>query len=326
MSLRTSFATLLVAVAQHVKENPTEVATLLREPGHQDSTLWSQSALDALQTGFAELVLRGHESVITSVAFSPDGKKIVTGSKDKTARIWNADGSGASVVLKGHEDSVTSVAFSPDGKKIVSGSKDKTARILNADGSGTPVVLRGHEDAVTSVAFSPDGKKIVTGSGDLFPGSKDETARIWNADGSGAPVVLKGHESFVTSVAFSPDGKKIVTGSNDKTARIWNADGSGASLVLAGHEDAVTSVAFSPDGKKIVTGSGNVFLVNNGDKPARVWMVSSDLLLDVLWNATSECLPERRRQELLGEAPADAKQGYDRCRQEVARRRGWTAH
>ena len=79
----------------------------------------------------------------------------------------------------------------------------------------------------------------------------------------------------------------------------------------------VYSVAFSPDGKKLVTGSG--------DQTARIWLVASDLLVEALWNATSDCLPERRRQELLAESPVDAKQRYGLCRQKVARRRGWHA-
>ena len=110
-----------------------------------------------------------------SAAFSPDGKRIVTASGDKTARIWDADsGKPIGEPLKGHEDAVVSAAFSPDGKRIVTASRDKTARIWDAD-SGKPIgePLKGHEDAVVSAAFSPDGKRIVTASA-------DKTARIWD--------------------------------------------------------------------------------------------------------------------------------------------------
>lgn len=256
----------------------------------------------------AATVLRGHESTLYTVAFSPDGKKVITGSADKTARIWNTDGSGSPVVLAGHESFIYSAAFSLDGGKIVTGSEDRTARVWNADGSGASILLRGHESSVNSVAFSPDGNKVVTGS-------LDKTARIWNSDDSGSSVVIKSHDSYIYSVAFSPNGDKIVTGSEDKTARVWNADGSGAPVELRGHKSAITSVAFSPNGKKIITGSR--------DKTARIWIVSSDALMAALWDATTDCLPIERRHELLLEAFAEAKLGQERCRQEIARRRGW---
>jgi WD40 repeat protein len=147
---------------------------------------------------------------VNSVAFSPDGKQIVSGSSDNSIRVWDAV-SGDVVVgpLKGHTDSVWSVAFSPDGKQIVSGSYDNSIQVWDAV-SGDVVVgpLKGHTDSVYSVAFSPDGKQIVSGS-------SDNSIRVWDAV-SGDVVVgpLKGHTDSVLSVAFSPDGKQIVSGSS----------------------------------------------------------------------------------------------------------------
>ncbi|KDQ50997.1 hypothetical protein JAAARDRAFT_84093, partial [Jaapia argillacea MUCL 33604] len=150
--------------------------------------------------------LKEHKYTVSCIAISYDGKYIVSGSYDKTIRIWDAV-SGAPVLqpLEGHTDWVTSVAFSPDGQRIVSGSVsgsyDKTIRIWDAV-AGAPVLqpLEGHTDWVTSVAFSPDGQRIVSGS-------DNKTVRIWDAV-SGAPVLqpLKGHTEEVTSVACSPDG------------------------------------------------------------------------------------------------------------------------
>jgi WD40 repeat protein len=112
---------------------------------------------------------------VASVAFSPDGIRVLTGSEDSTARVWNADGGGQPVEFKGHSGSIVSVAFSPDGRKVLTGSEDSTTRVWNADGSGQPVELKGHMGgAVRSVAFSPDGKRVLTGSGHV--------ARVWILD------------------------------------------------------------------------------------------------------------------------------------------------
>ena len=151
--------------------------------------------------------LLGHKGPVNSVIFSPDGKRVVTGSSDKTARVWDLSGpTPVATVLEGHKGLVFSVMFSPDGKRVVTGSSDKTARVWDLSGP-TPVatVLEGHKGLVFSVMFSPDGKRVVTGS-------SDSTARVWDLSGP-TPVatVLEGHKGSVFSVMFSPDGKRVVT-------------------------------------------------------------------------------------------------------------------
>jgi WD40 repeat protein len=123
---------------------------------------------------------QGHESWVNSVAFSPDGKLIVSGSGDNTLRMWDIQGNPVGQPFQGHENSVYSVAFSPVraafskgvGKLIVSGSRDNTVRLWDIEGNPVGQPFQGHESSVYSVAFSPDGKLIVSGS-------RDNTVRLW---------------------------------------------------------------------------------------------------------------------------------------------------
>jgi WD40 repeat protein len=118
------------------------------------------------------VTLSGHADAVEFAAFSPDGKHIVTASRDNTARVWDATTGRSLVTLSGHRDSVASAAFSPDAKRIVTASADRTARVWDAASGLSLVTLSGHTDSVVSAAFSPDGKRIVTAS-------KDNTVRVW---------------------------------------------------------------------------------------------------------------------------------------------------
>ncbi|KZV60619.1 WD40 repeat-like protein [Peniophora sp. CONT] len=198
------------------------------------------------------LILTGHTGPVSSVVFSPDGTRVVSGSDDKTIRIWNAEtGQAVGKPLEEHAGHVNSVVFSPDGACIASGSVDKTIRIWDAE-TGQPAgkPLEGHTGWVNSVAFSPDGTRIVSGS-------DDTTIWIWNAEtGQVVGKPLEGHTGWVFSVAFSPDGTHIVSGSSDNTIRIWDArTGKAVGKPLEGHFSWVRSVALSPDGMRIVSGS-----------------------------------------------------------------------
>ncbi len=210
----------------------------------------------------SRMTLRGHGGWVASIAISPDGKRIISGSVDKTVKVWDSATGAELMTLCGHSDKVWSVAFSPNGKRIVSGSDDKTIKIWDAATGVELMTLRGHGRGISLVTFRPDGKCIVSGSA-------DNTIKVWNTANGAEVMTLRGHKFGVTSVAFSPDGKRIASGSGDKTIKIWDAATGAELMTIRGYGYWYgyihpMSIAFSPDGKRIISGC-------EGDKTIKVW-------------------------------------------------------
>ena len=201
-----------------------------------------------------------HANDVWAAVFSPDNHYIVTGSKDTSAKVWDADSGQEITTFNGHSDTVTCAAFSPDGKYVVTGSIDHTAKMWDPMTGQEVRTLQGHSDGVLAVAYSPDGKYIVTAS-------RDKTARVWDASTGKTVFTLTGHGGWVFDAAFSPDFNYIATASDDNTVKIWEAKTGSEVRTLKGHKSAVVSATFSPDSQFLVTGSK--------DKSAKIWEVST---------------------------------------------------
>jgi WD40 repeat protein len=239
--------------------------------------------------------LRGHSGAVSSVAFSPDGRRIVTGSYDHTAKVWEADTFKELLTLGRHGGRITSVSCSPDGRRMATGNSDHTATVWDTATGKELVTLEGHNGAVVSVAFSPDGQQVATGS-------EDATAKVWDAATGQALLTLTGHTARVATVVFSPDGRCVATASWDNTARVWDAGTGEKMLTLTGHSNAVASVAFCPDGQRIVTGGF--------DGTVRVWEMANgkqSSTFNDLWSVCSVAFSPDGRRILAGGGDGTAR-------------------
>jgi WD40 repeat protein/actin-like ATPase involved in cell morphogenesis len=206
--------------------------------------------------------LSGHSDEVRSVAFSPDGRFLASGSSDFTVKGWNVRTGQSAGTLSGHMGRVNSVAFSSDGQLLASGGFDKTIRVWKLP-NGEPFHTLNHSAWVFSIAMGRDGNILASGGA-------DKEIKLWNLETGESIRTLAGHSHWVLSVALSPDGQYLVSGGADKTVKVWSLK-SGELLHTFEHPDWVRSVAIDPDGRLIISGSE--------DGAVKVWELETGRLI-----------------------------------------------
>jgi WD40 repeat protein len=204
-----------------------------------------------------------HGGTVWSIAFSPDGRLLATGSQDRAARLFDA-ASGREIARFGHGEWVADVAFSPNGRWLATASADNAARLIDVATAREQSLIQ-HDGEVRRVLFSPDNRFLATAS-------LDRTARIIDP-ATGRELERVPHDGAVNAIAFSPDSRVLATGSRDRLARLVDT-GTGKVQTLIEHAAWVFSVAFSPDGRLVATGSqdGTARIAEsaNGHETARI--------------------------------------------------------
>lgn len=192
---------------------------------------------------------------VWSIAVSPDGTRIVSGSDDGGVTIWNTDGD----ILhsqKSHTDVVTSLAFFPDGKTFASGSKDGTVRVWNTDSGSALTTLSDHSGQILSVAVSADGK-LIAGAG------SGSSVVIWNAASGSVTRTLTSNLETVDAIAFSPDGRRLFVSGGDASIEIWDVKSGQRLQTITGGAHSVRALGISQDGSRLASGGD--------DKTIDVW-------------------------------------------------------
>ncbi len=240
--------------------------TLASSPTPSPTPTSTPSPTSSVPPGNQLYTRRNYTDEVSSVAWSPDGKRLASGCLDQTLQIWDALTQQHPLALTA-PDSVNAVAWSPDGTMIASATDEtppgvsrKAVQVWNAATGAQILIYTGHTDSVEAVAWSPDGTLVASGS-------DDNTVQVWDAKTGQLVTKYTGHNDTVFSVAWSPDGTLIASGSSDTTVQVWTAKTGQLIYTYTGHTAGVGPAAWSPNGQRIASGSD--------DKTVQVWDATS---------------------------------------------------
>lgn len=220
--------------------------------------------------------LFGHTEPVYSLAWSPDGTQLASGSKDRTAMIWSIGAMAKRFVLKGNEGWVRSVMWSPHGRLLASGTRGRTARVWDAK-TGKLLATMRHAGSVNAVAWFPDSETLASAS-------NDQTIGIWNAKTGRRLVTLEGHTGYVRNIALSSDGHFLASRSADGSWRLWDCHSWNVLAVLQGQVGSrwLSNLAFHPT-KPLIA------IPSDEDRVIRIWGFDPSAIMqqEPVWTTVS---------------------------------------
>lgn len=273
-----------------------------RLAGQVSGKIWRATDVRIWETASGKelALLKGHRGGIWQLAFSPDGKRLIsnenyeakvwdlvkktelrtlklpaftrtltflgdanriaTGHDDGRVIFWDIQSGRRVETLRGHTDWVTDLVLSDDGKLLASASIDMTARIWSVAEAKSLRTLRGHTWYLNRVALDSQANRLATSSDDM-------TAKIWDVSSGACLHTLGGHADWVVGLALSPNGRWLATGGSDHIVKLWDTETGQEVVTIDGHTDRVGCVRFSPDGETLVTASL--------DKTIKLWDVDA---------------------------------------------------
>ncbi|MGD9093703.1 MAG: protein kinase, partial [Anaerolineales bacterium] len=220
-------------------------------------------------------VFRGNKGDVNSVSLSRDGLFALSGSEDKTLKLWDVAAGECIRTFVGHTDEVSSVCLSFNGQKALSGSTDKTLKLWDVATGECIRTFVGHTEEVTSVCLSVDGHQILSGS-------SDKTLKIWKVATGECIRTFEGHSDWVTSVCLTSDGQRALSGSADMTFKLWEIASGECIRTLKGHTDEVWSICLSEDGHHALSGSA--------DKTLKLWDVQTGQCIYTFYGHSDEVI------------------------------------
>jgi WD40 repeat protein len=264
---RARYRSAIAAASSALELNHADTARAQLEAAPAELRNWEWRHF-AGQLDTARAVLQGGDAVGWTMAISPDGRRLATGSGSGVVGLWDPEAGRLIARARAYDGAVSPAVFGPDGRSFATGGADAIVRLWDGTTAAPLHALRGHTGVILSISFSPDGRRLATAS-------EDRTVRLWDVATGRLLATCRAHSDIVRAVAFSPDGRRLASIGRDPIARLWDVATGQVVAALRGHASGIHSLAYRPDGKVLATGG------DFPDQTVRLWDAESGALLAV---------------------------------------------